>query len=405
VSPTAAGSREPGAGGFWATVRLVGRREFVERVRDRSFLISTVVSGVILVAVIVLPRLFQGDNTVHVVFRGPDAGAVAAAAERQAEAAGLHLKVVAPSTSAAADAQRARNGDVDALLDGATVLSKDTPDPALLGVLEAAHRQVLDAKTLAAQGIDPAKVGATLDVAPLRVETATSSDPRSGQRRGVAFFATIVLYGQIIGYGFWVATGVVEEKSSRVVEVLLATVRPRALLTGKIIGIGLLGLAQLLLLGVAAVTAAAVTGGLDITPDVVGVLGIVVGWFLLGYSFYASLFAAAASRVSRQEDVQNVTTPMTMLLLVSFFAAIYAANSPSSLGAAVLSVVPPFSALVCPPRVAAGTMPAGQLVLAVALMVLAVVLLVRVAARLYEGAILRTGGRVPWREAWRGAGR
>jgi ABC-2 type transport system permease protein len=336
---------------------------------------------------------------------GPEAAAVADAAVHQAKAAGLTLEVVQPTGSTAEEERRAKDGDVDALLDGGTVTSKDTPSPALLGVLEAAHRQVLGAKALSEEGIDPAKVGAALDVPPLAVVTATSSDPRSGQRRQVAFVATIVLYGQIVGYGFWVAVGVVEEKSSRVVEVLLATVRPRVLLSGKIIGIGVLGLVQLLGLGIVAVLAGVLSGGLTITTDVLGVLVVVVGWFLLGYSFYAALFAAAAARVSRQEDVQNVTTPLTMLLLVSFFGALYAANDPGSTGAFLLSVVPPFSALVSPPRIAAGSMPAAQVVLAITLMVLAVVLLVRVAARLYEGAVLRTGGRVSWRDAWRGVGR
>jgi len=105
--------------------------------------------------------------------------------------------------------------------------------------------------------------------------------------------------------------------------------------------------------------------------------------------------------VSRQEEVQNVTTPVTMVLLVSFLAGIYASNEPDSTLTTVLSVVPPFSALVSPPRVAAGAMPFWQLALAVGLMLLAVVLLVRVAARLYEGAVLRTGARVGLREAWR----
>jgi ABC-2 type transport system permease protein len=154
-------------------------------------------------------------------------------------------------------------------------------------------------------------------------------------------------------------------------------------------------------LGVVALVAGKVSGGLELTTDAVRVLGVVIGWFLLGYAFYAAVFAASAARVSRQEEVQNVTTPITMVLLVSFLAGIYAANEPTSTLTQVLSVVPPFSALVSPPRVAAGSMPLWQLALAVGLMLLAVVGLVRVAARLYEGAVLRTGARVGLREAWR----
>ena len=261
-------------------IRLVARREFVERIRERSFLISTAVSVLILVAVIVLPRLLGGDGTVRVIFRGSDAAAVATAATAQASATGLHL-VVVPAGTEDGDTGRARSGDVDALLDGSTMVSKDTPDPALLTVLESAHRQVAGAAALAAAGIDPAKAEAALRVPPLTVRTATPSDPRADQRRTIAFIATIILYGQLVGYGFWVAVGVVEEKASRVVEVLLATVRPRVLLTGKILGIGLLGLVQLLVLGVAAVLAGRLSGALQVTGDAVAALGVVIGWFLL----------------------------------------------------------------------------------------------------------------------------
>jgi ABC-2 type transport system permease protein len=386
--------------GFGRGVRLVATREFVERIRERSFLVSTAISALILLAVIVLPQLLGSSGPARVIVTGQDEVTVAAAVHRQAQAAGLEVTVV-PATDPATDRRKAYDGDVDALLDGGTVVAKTKPDPALLAVLDAAYRQVAGAAALSAAGIDPGQVERALAVPPLQVTTATPSDAASDQRTTIAFVATIVLYGQIVGYGFWVAVGVVEEKASRVVEVLLATVRPRVLLTGKIVGIGLLGLVQLMLLGVVALTAGRLSGGLDLTADAVRVLGVVVGWFLLGYAFYAAVFAASAARVSRQEEVQNVTTPVTMVLLVSFLAGIYAVNQPTSTLTQVLSVLPPFSALVCPPRVAAGSMPAWQLGLAVLLMLLAVVVLVRVAARLYEGAVLRTGARVSLREAWR----
>ncbi len=393
-------AKAPAPVGFRTGVRLVATREFVERIRERSFLISTAVSALILLAVVVLPQLLGGGGKSRVIVSGQDAVTVSAAVHRQAQASGLDV-VVVPAGDAAANRAAADRGDVDALLDGSTVIARTRPDPALLAVLDAAYRQVAGAAALTAAGIDPTKVEQALAVPPLHVSTATPDDPQSDQRKTIAFVATIVLYGQIVGYGFWVAVGVVEEKASRVVELLLATVRPRVLLTGKIVGIGLLGLVQLLLLGAVAVTAGRLSGGLQLTGEAVGVLGVVVGWFLLGYSFYAGVFAASAARVSRQEEVQNVTTPVTMLLLVSFLAGIYASNEPDSTLTSVLSVVPPFSALVSPPRVAAGTMPGWQLALSVGLMLVAVVWLVRVAARLYEGAVLHTGARVGLREAWR----
>jgi len=187
-----------------------------------------------------------------------------------------------------------------------------------------------------------------------------------------------------------------------VVEVLLATVRPRALLAGKIIGIGALGLGQLLLVAGAGVGVGVAVGAVEFGSDVLVPITAVVGWFILGYAFYATMFAAAASRVSRQEDLQNVTTPATMLVVVvvSFFGTFYAINSPEATVAQVLAVIPPFSALMSPTLMAAGQAGPGQVLLAVALMVASIAGLVAIAARTYEGAILRMGSKVSWRDAW-----
>jgi ABC-2 type transport system permease protein len=196
-----------------------------------------------------------------------------------------------------------------------------------------------------------------------------------------------------------VALGVVEEKSSRVVELLLATLRPWQLLAGKVIGIGLLGLGQLVLTGVVGIAAAVGTGAVDVPSGILGVAGQVLVWFLLGFAFYACLFAALASLVSRQEEVQNVTTPLSVLLLGSFFLAIAALSSPDSALVRVGSIVPPFSTMVMPIRWAAGEAPLWQLGLAVLLMVLAVVALIRFAGRVYAGAVLRSGPRVKLSDA------
>jgi ABC-2 type transport system permease protein len=130
-------------------------------------------------------------------------------------------------------------------------------------------------------------------------------------------------------------------------------------------------------------------------------VGILLVWFVLGYFFYSTLFAAAAARITRQEDLQNVTTPASTLVLVSFFAAIWAGNNPDAPLARALSVLPPFSALVNPVRMAVGDAPVWELALAAALMVAASAGLVLVGARLYEGAVLRTGGKVRLADAWR----
>ncbi|HEU4674625.1 MAG TPA: ABC transporter permease, partial [Motilibacteraceae bacterium] len=275
-------------------------------------------------------------------------------------------------------------------------------DPQLGTILQTAARQAATQRQLAADGLSAAQIGALAQLPTPTVDALAPKDPKADTRRGIATVGAFVLYGQLLGYGFWVALGVVEEKSSRVVEVLLATVRPRALLTGKVLGVGALGLVQLLAVAVVGLVAGSASGAIDLTTDAIYPVALVLAWFVLGYAFYACAFAAAAARVSRQEDLNSVTTPMTMLVLVSFLATFYVSSSPDSAGARILAVVPPFSALVNPVRIAGGDAAWWELPLAVLLMLAAVVGLVVVGARLYEGAVLRMGGTVSLRDAWRG---
>jgi len=384
-------------------VRLVARREFVERGRDKSFLISTIFTLVILLGVAIVPTLFGRDDdtrTVAVATDVPDRDAMRPALEQQGRLAGITIKVV--DADPADVRERVESDDVDvALVGDGTVVVREELDGSLGAAVQQAHRVVRSTERLREAGIDPATVERAGTVPALRVDAIDPPDERAEERERVAFVGTIVLYGQLIGYGFWIALGVVEEKSGRVVELLLSTISARALLAGKVLGVGLLGLVQLLFLSAVTLAAAAAVDAIDVTSDTLGVVGILLLWFVLGYFFYSTVFAAAAARVSRQEDLQNVTTPATMLVLISFFAAIWAGNNPDSLLARALAVLPPFSALVNPVRMAVGDAPAWELVLAAVLMLAATAGLVLVGARLYEGAVLRTGGKVRLAEAWR----
>lgn len=380
----------------------MARREFVERLKDRSFLASTIITTLIIVAVIVVPPLlgFGDPERFDVGVAGSRAAAYGTAIRAQADA--LDVDVDVRRTGSSAAAALLADGTLDAVVDGERVRVEQEVPAELEPVLQTAHRAVATQERLAAGGIDPAAVARAGDVPPLQVAAADPPDPGQDTRRGVAFAGIFILYGQLLGYGFWVALGVVEEKSSRVVEVLLATIPARALLAGKVIGIGLLGFAQLLLIAVVGVVGAVATDRVPIDSDVLEPIALVLVWFVLGYAFYACAFAAAAARVSRQEELQNATTPATVVVLVSLFAAFAALDDPGGLLAGVLSFVPPFSALVQPVRGAAGDVPLWETLASMAIMALACVLLVGVAARLYEGAVLRTGARVSLRDAWAG---
>ena len=385
----------------WRAVRLVATREFTERLRDRSFLISTVITILILLGVAVVPSLlgFGDEPTYEVAVSGSRAQDERTAIEAQATAFDVDVRLRNVDDAGAAREQ-AEDGTLNAAIVDDEVIVQEELDPQLENVLQTAHRAVVSTERLIEAGIDPGDVQQAVDVPPLTVSAIDPPDDHAETRSNIAFVGTILLYGQILGYGFWVALGVVEEKSSRVVEVLLSTIPARALLAGKVIGIGLLGLLQLVLIAVIGLVAASLTGTIELDANAIYPAVLVLGWFVLGYLFYSCLFAAAAARVSRQEEMQNATTPLTMLVVVSFFAAIFVAQSPDSTASTVLSVVPPFSALTQPALLAGGGVPLWQSLTAVVLMVLASLALIGIGARLYEGAVLRMGAKVSLREAW-----
>jgi ABC-2 type transport system permease protein len=386
---------------FREAVVLVARREFVQRARDRSFFVSTAITIGIIVLVVVFPRALNfGADEYHVAFAGPDGAALQVVARTQAELADVDLTVVEVVDADEAEVL-VREGNLDAYVDGdSVVVERDLP-ASLRAVLENAHGAVSGTRALEEAGIDPEQVASALDTARLEVVTLDPEADERTTRGGIAFIGALVLYGQLLGYGFWVALGVVEEKSSRVVEVLLSAIPARALLAGKVLGIGLLGLTQLLVISIVAVGAATLAGSLALEASMLQPIGLVLGWFVLGYVAYACLSAAAAARVSRQEELQNATTPLTMLAMVSFFASFYVFFNPGGAGPTVVSMIPPVSALAMPIRMARGDAAPWEVGLALVLMVGLIAGLVLVAGRVYEGAVLRMGAKVPLAEAWR----
>jgi ABC-2 type transport system permease protein len=273
-------------------------------------------------------------------------------------------------------------------------------------LVQAASRGVRAQQTLQAAGVPPGEIQAALAPPPLPVRSLEPVDEDAQSKRTIATVAVFLLYGQLIGYCFTVAMGVVEEKSTRVIEVLLAAVRPVQLLAGKIIGIGLVGLIQLAFIGAVGLAVAVAAGSITLPPDAAGTIGSVLLWFLLGYAFYSSMFAVAGAIVSRQEELQNTATPLNLLLLASFFVAFTASvTGGDTTLARVSTFLPPVAPLVMPLRIAGGDAAPWEVAVALAVMLVSIVAVVLLAARLYEGAILRTGARVKLRDAWRGARR
>jgi ABC-2 type transport system permease protein len=278
--------------------------------------------------------------------------------------------------------------------------SREVPD-SLLGLIERTAASTRIGGALADAGLTPGEITRIADPSPIPVRTLEAPDPNRQSNQAVALVAVLLLYGQLFGYGVWVATGVIEEKASRVVEVLLAAIRAKQLLAGKVIGIGALGLLQLIAIAVYAVVLATAVGAIDVPARAIGAVALALGWFVLGFSFYACLFAVAGSLVSRMDELQNATAPLNLLILASFFISIGALGSPNSTTAVVASLLPFSAALAMPVRIGFGGVPVWQIALSLAAIGASIAVLVPVAGRMYSGAVLRMGPRVKLREAWR----
>ena len=390
----------------WANVFVVARREFTERLRDKAFAVSAATTMLVIVGIVVLPALFGGDGpTEHTVGAvGADGVAVAQAAADAAPDTEMAITVKElPDRAAAEQALRAEEIPV-AVIGGRELLALSDPDPALAAALDAAAIHERRQAAIAEAGLDEQQAAAI--VAPEGLTTTSldgSSD--SDASEALAFLAVFVVYGQLFGYGFWVAMGVVEEKSTRIVEVLLAAISPRELLAGKILGIGVLGLLQLLGTVFVGVGAALLTRDAGLPEGAAATIGITLLWFLLGYAFYSTAFAVAGALVSRQEDLQNAMTPLTLLILTAFLLSFQALNAPDSTLARITQFLPPTAPMIMPVRVALGEATRLEIAIAVAVTAAGAALLVPIAARIYSGAVLRIGAKVKLRDALRSTSR
>jgi ABC-2 type transport system permease protein len=201
-------------------------------------------------------------------------------------------------------------------------------------------------------------------------------------------------------FGMTIAQSVVEEKSTRVIEILLAAIPTRALLTGKILGTSVLAVGQIALIAVVAVVGASLSGQLGVLPAVGPAAAWFAVFFIVGFVLLASMFAATGALVSRQEDIGSTTTPVTMLVMIPYFLVIFFNTNPLVIG--IMSYVPFSAPIAMPLRIFLGTAQWWEPLVALVILVLTTLVLIRIGARIYERSLLKLGARVSWREALAG---
>ena len=389
-------------------ILLVARRELQAGVAKKSFLITTAIMVAVLVAGVFVLDYFvtrdASDDSEPIVFTS-EAESLIATVGATAAAQGLS---VAPSTVADAAAGEAAvlDGDAVALVTGTppevTVTFRSAPNQTMLQVVTSALQTHTMSAAISDLGGDPAVFTQSLAAAVPQVDVLEGDIEDFGPNYLVSMMVLALLMFGLISSGSIISMGVVEEKASRVVEILLATIRPSELFAGKVLGAALIGLLQLVVYGAGAFAAIQITGILDgfdipVGPQLISMLG----WFLLGFAAIGTLWGALSSLVSRQEDVGAVTGPMMFVVLIPFYVAIYLVpNAPESAWTTNLSMAPILAPFVMPIRQVFTEVPAWQVAMAVTLNLLIVPVIVWAAAKIYHRAILHTGSRMSLREVF-----
>jgi ABC-2 type transport system permease protein len=381
------------------TIFLVARREVRMKLRSRIFVGGTIVMSVLVVVGIVAASLLAGKTTpVRVGFSG---GSQALEPSFTAWAAALGADVIVSDVSdvTAAKAQLTA-GTLDVLVIGSSTAPTAVAKEAVPSDVESALSLAAEAARLSDAGLSPAAVKSAMALVPIQL--LAPPNPKDTQNLIASLALGILLWIALGQYGNMVAQGVVEEKATRIMEILLAAIQPSRLLAGKVVGIGLVGLLQLTIVGAAALVAVHVTKLAEIPAlGVASILGDIL-WFLLGFLFYATAYAAVASLVSRQDEVQGAVGPISILQIAGYLLMYASLPNPTGPLATVCSVLPPFAPILMPVRMAVTDVPVWQIGLALGLILVSIGGLTWLAGRIYSNAAMRIGARVRFMDAFRG---
>ena len=419
-------------GGLFPNAWTVAVREFRIRARSRIFLVATAILAVLGFGLALLPigitaLGFDQPASVAVYAADPDAASGVdglIAVLNGIEQSGVEAEV-------AGDAQAERDSVEAGERDGLVTVDRDAdgdltfdlytaegPASGLVFSVTTAVGQVAVADRLQRAGVDPGQLNeifapTQFDVTPVD-PNAIDPEENFGARYLLATVLVILMFMAVITYGQWVATSVAEEKSSRVMELLITAATPRQLLLGKVIGTGGAGLTQYVVVVATALVGLLVQGpvselvlgeaagpSLEVQGLNLGLLAVAGLFFIGGFGLYATLYAALGSTASRQEEVQNITGPMILVGVAGYLAAFTALNVPDADWVRALSFVPFFSPYLIPIRMVLGQIEPWEIGVAFALLLLGVAVALSVAARIYSAGVLLYGQRAGLRAVWR----
>jgi ABC-2 type transport system permease protein len=404
-------------------LQVIARRELLERVRSSWFVAITLLTPIGMVALVLIPSLLLSDGAgarVDIVDR---TGAIAQPLSVGLAALKWQPAIVAADSPDSLEMAKLRDQKINGFitipadgLDGGRILYRgDNGSSQIVQVvLRQLIQQAVQTERGARAGIPPAKLNALMRLVWFDPQqTNGSTEATSGMASSLIGYAlAYVLFLVITMYAVAVMRSVVQEKVSRVMELMVATVKPSALMAGKILGVGVAGLIQIAVwLTVAALTLAyreqilglfGARGGGPALPALgFDVLAIAVLYFVLGYFFYAALYAAVGAMVSSEQDTQQVQMPITLLLVIGIVSVTAVSGDPRGTTATVMTMLPFWSALLMPMRYLLGGASLGEVAISLAILVGSTALVVRAAAKIYRVGVLMYGKRPGFGELMR----
>jgi ABC-2 type transport system permease protein len=377
---------------------LVARRELATKLVDRTFLVGTLLTLALIVGFVVLQAfLSERAETYDVVATAPATAMAEAVAERATDLDDKVRVTVVPVPDDAAAEAALRDEEADAWLttrDGSWVLvGYDDVPRDLEDVTATVVRDVTVTENSAAAGtsVESITAGSELDT-----EVLVGDAEQRDFALGVAFALAFLFYLSSVVFGMTLANSVVEEKQSRIVEIIATKIPVRQLLAGKVLGNTALAVGQMALYAALGLIGLTFTSFGSFLPSVTGALAWFLVFFLVGFLLIACLWAVAGALASRTEDVQSTSTPVTLLLIGIFFGSAFLDGTAQT----VMSYVPPASAVLMPQRILEGNALWWEPVVALVLLLVAAAAVILGAERLYRRSLLQTQGRLSMREAW-----
>lgn len=382
-------------------VRLVAAREVEDKLRSRAFLLSTLFFLLLVAASVALPALLadDGPERYDVAVVGPQAQALV-----DAVPSGEIDPTARPAADAAEVDRLLRAEEVDAAVEvtaGGLRLTgrEDVPDDLAAALTATAQLAGLQ-EALVGAGTSTEALGRLLGPVPVQERLLEDSAVAPDVLILLTVAFALLFFVVVFQFGFAIAQGVVQEKESRIVELLVAAVPVRTLLFGKVLGNGALALGQVVLLVAVALAGAAATGESDLVALLARNSGWFVLFFVLGFAMLSCLWAAAGAFAGRTEDLQSTTLPLQLLIMIPFFASVYVTDEgPLRTG---LSFFPLSAPLMMPGRLLSGDAAWWEAAVAAGLVLLAAVAAVLAGERLYRASLLRTRGRTSLADAWSG---